>query len=158
AEGVAERMRLGMHRVTLQYGNVRISAGCAAGMSPSAPREVLVAADTALYSAKESGKDRVATRHVGAGPMLSTRLASQGRVLEVLVKRRVHSVYQPIVRLLDGTIVGFEALARPDGSGPSASVESLFAASQQLGLDRDIDWMCRRAAVHGAHNLPGGPA
>ncbi|TMB91606.1 MAG: EAL domain-containing protein [Chloroflexi bacterium] len=158
AKGVAERMRTGMHGVTLRSGMVRISAGCAAGFSQAVPRDVLIAADTALYQAKESGKDRVESRHVGSGPLLSTRLASQGRVLEALVKGQVHSVYQPIVRLEDGTVIGFEALARPDGSGPTASGENLFAASHQLGLDRDIDWICRRAAVHGAHNLPSGPA
>jgi EAL domain-containing protein (putative c-di-GMP-specific phosphodiesterase class I) len=49
-----------------------------------------------------------------------------------------------------------EALGRPAGAGPDAGVEELFNAADRLGLGRDLDWVCRRAALQGARELPPG--
>jgi EAL domain-containing protein (putative c-di-GMP-specific phosphodiesterase class I) len=68
----------------------------------------------------------------------------------------VESVYQPVVRLQTMSVVGYEALARPLGSPIDGSVEAIFAAAHRTGLARDLDWLCRRAAVHNAHGLPQG--
>jgi EAL domain-containing protein (putative c-di-GMP-specific phosphodiesterase class I)/DICT domain-containing protein len=71
-------------------------------------------------------------------------------LLAVLDQRLIHSLYQPVVALDDGGIVGFEALARgPDGS-PWASPASLFAGAAAAGRLPELDWMCRAAAIHGA--------
>jgi EAL domain-containing protein (putative c-di-GMP-specific phosphodiesterase class I) len=64
------------------------------------------------------------------------------------------AVYQPIVHLEEGRIIGYEALARPTGFGPTSSVEAIFAAARRLGRMRDLDWLCRRTAVDGARALP----
>ena len=152
----AERLRLGMHGVTLQRGQVRISVGVAGGDPGADPALVWAAADEGLYAAKSAGRDRselspgghVAGRTVGAGwgPLLEELLAGRG----------MRSVFQPVVELSGGATMGYEALGRPAGGDLNAGVEALFAAAERLGYGRDLDWLCRRAALREARSLPAG--
>ena len=69
---------------------------------------------------------------------------------EVLKNRLVTSVYQPIVDLESGRVVGYEALARgPAGTALEAPL-ALFEAARQEGLTSELEWACREAAVMGA--------
>ena len=62
-------------------------------------------------------------------------------------KAAVAAVFQPIVDLRDGCVVGYEALARPrDGSSP----EELFAAARAEGRLSEVDRACRAAALRDA--------
>ncbi len=55
--------------------------------------------------------------------------------------------FQPIFDLRDGSVVGYEALARPrDGSSP----EALFAAAREQGRLSEVDRACRAAALRAA--------
>jgi len=68
---------------------------------------------------------------------------------DVIDRRLVHSVYQPIVDLFAGGVVGYEALAR----GPEGRLESpgaLFSEARDAGRLGDLERVCRRAAVEGA--------
>jgi EAL domain-containing protein (putative c-di-GMP-specific phosphodiesterase class I)/DICT domain-containing protein len=62
----------------------------------------------------------------------------------------VRSVYQPIVDLRSGSVVGYEALARGREGGPFERPDLLFAAARECGLTRELDWACRAAAFEGA--------
>jgi len=66
----------------------------------------------------------------------------------------VAAVYQPIVDLRSGTMLGFEALARPRPQQADLGVDGLFATAERLGEGRNLDWLCRRAAVRDGHGLP----
>ena len=66
----------------------------------------------------------------------------------------IEPVYQPIVDLRDGHVVGYEALARGRGRNGLASPEALFAAARAQGRVAELDRACREAAVNGA--LAGG--
>jgi EAL domain-containing protein (putative c-di-GMP-specific phosphodiesterase class I) len=69
---------------------------------------------------------------------------------EVLLDRGVRAVYQPIVRLSDAQVVGYEALARgPEGSAFERP-DRLFAEARACDLVAELDWACRAAAVAGA--------
>ncbi|MHB8510367.1 MAG: EAL domain-containing protein, partial [Candidatus Dormibacteria bacterium] len=72
----------------------------------------------------------------------------------ILTDRAVSAVYQPIVRLRDRSVIAYEALARP--AQYEGGVEGMFAAALRLGLARDLDWLCRRAALAGIDQLPPG--
>jgi EAL domain-containing protein (putative c-di-GMP-specific phosphodiesterase class I) len=114
-------------------------------------------ADEALARAKGGGRDRVevaasSASHTGRSPARRVEKA----VREMVDAAAVEAVYQPVVRLRDGLVVGFEALARPAGAPADSSVEALFAAAHRTGLARELDWICRRAAVQTGHLLPAG--
>ncbi len=66
----------------------------------------------------------------------------------------IEPVYQPIVDLRDGHVVGYEALARGRGGNGLSSPEALFAAAREQGRVAELDRACREAAVEGA--LAGG--
>ena len=66
----------------------------------------------------------------------------------------IEPVYQPIVDLRDGSVVGYEALARGKGGNGLASPEALFAAARELGRVAELDRACREAALAGA--IDGG--
>jgi len=66
----------------------------------------------------------------------------------------IEPVFQPIVDLRDGSVVGYEALARGRGANGSASPDALFAAARAQGRVSELDRACREAALEGA--LAGG--
>jgi diguanylate cyclase (GGDEF)-like protein len=159
AAGVAERMRTAMHSVTVLQGRARISVGWAAAPSGADPSATWRAADEVLYRAKRSGRDRVeGTEAITSDAATAHPAATRDAVLltEVLDRGTIGAAYQPIVDLRNGTVVGYEALARPSGVGPLASVAGIFDAARRLGRIRDLDWLCRRAALREARGLPAG--
>jgi EAL domain-containing protein (putative c-di-GMP-specific phosphodiesterase class I) len=62
----------------------------------------------------------------------------------------IRSVYQPVVDLGTGEVVGYEALARGPQGTPWEAPRELFARARELGVVGDIDWACRAAAYRGA--------
>ena len=71
-------------------------------------------------------------------------------VSDVIDQRSVRSVYQPLMDLQTGEVVGYEALARgPIGSLVESPLE-LFAAAETIGRTVELDWVCRAAAYRGA--------
>jgi EAL domain-containing protein (putative c-di-GMP-specific phosphodiesterase class I) len=63
---------------------------------------------------------------------------------------RLRALYQPVVDLRTGDVVGFEALARgPEGSSMETP-GALFAAAAQRHAVSELDWACRIGAMRGA--------
>lgn len=85
------------------------------------------------------------------------RNAHEVALEEVLARRAVPMVYQPVVHLESGEVVGFEALARPPRVAQATSsivdLQDLAAATGRLG---ELDWICRTSALtdHGLNALP----
>ena len=122
--------------------------------------EAMVArADAALYEAKRSGRNRSVSaptdQTLEIGHAADTARWA-GTVREILSTGRdgtyngVVSVYQPVVRLDSRVVIGAEALARPVTQEPWLSVEGMFYTAQRIGMARELDWLCRRAALDGA--------
>ena len=152
---IAEQLRRALYGVAVPFGLARISVGVAAGDAGEPGWVVRDRADEALDRAKRRGRDRVELGAVDQAPQLRTpaRRIEQA-VRDLIAAGSVEAVYQPVVRLRDLAVVGYEALARPLGAPPDSSVEALFAAAHRTGLMRDLDWLCRRAAVQHSHGLP----
>ena len=72
--------------------------------------------------------------------------------------RDVSAVFQPIVNLHTGEIVGLEALARGPESSQFASPLALFAAARQTGCVAELDWVCRAAAFRAFYEGGVSPA
>jgi EAL domain-containing protein (putative c-di-GMP-specific phosphodiesterase class I) len=76
------------------------------------------------------------------------------RLQDILLRERVVTSYQPIKRLLEGTVYGFEALSRgPRGSGLE-SAEALFKAADENRLRVELDRLCRKRALLSSGRIP----
>jgi EAL domain-containing protein (putative c-di-GMP-specific phosphodiesterase class I) len=69
---------------------------------------------------------------------------------DVLSQGALRSVYQPLVRLEDGAVVGFEALTRGPAGHRLESPLELLAQARTEGLLGELDWACRASALRGA--------
>ncbi len=76
------------------------------------------------------------------------------RLLDIILRERVITAYQPILRLSDRTVLGFEALSRgPKGSGLEGA-DALFGAATEHHLLVELDRLCRRRALLSSGRVP----
>jgi EAL domain-containing protein (putative c-di-GMP-specific phosphodiesterase class I) len=73
----------------------------------------------------------------------------------MITQERVRSVFHPIVRLVDGVVIGHEALTRPLDGVPFDSVEDLFAFAETTELLMEFEMLCRSEAIRSAGHLGG---
>jgi EAL domain-containing protein (putative c-di-GMP-specific phosphodiesterase class I) len=71
----------------------------------------------------------------------------------LIAEGSVRSVYHPIVRLTDRSVIGHEALTRPVGGVPFDSVEDLFAFAESTELAMELEVLCRGAAIRTAGEI-----
>ena len=76
-----------------------------------------------------------------------SRPLSATSALDAALATGLRTVYQPIVTLEDGAVVGYEALTRGPAGSDLESPLALFAAAQQAGRVVELDRACRQAAV-----------
>jgi EAL domain-containing protein (putative c-di-GMP-specific phosphodiesterase class I) len=69
---------------------------------------------------------------------------------EILESRQVRALFQPVVDLAGGQVVGYEALARGPVGSPYESPLALFGAAERLDRTSELDWVCRAAAFSAA--------
>jgi diguanylate cyclase (GGDEF)-like protein len=76
------------------------------------------------------------------------------RVLDsLLMDDSIASAVQPIIRLHDGSVIGYEALARFPPRAQVRTPDELFASASSLNLQRRVDLACLRAALAEAPKL-----
>lgn len=148
---IVERLRMGIPE------DQTVSAGLVRWNGRDNPLELMRRVEEALGAAKLNGRDRVRIAESGT-PVATVGDATKWSnvVQQLLDQRSVLAAYQPIVALDDGGIVAYEALARPNRERIDISVERMFSSAQRMGLGRDLDWLCRRAALAGATWVPPG--
>jgi EAL domain-containing protein (putative c-di-GMP-specific phosphodiesterase class I) len=84
----------------------------------------------------------------------SDELAVLERLQDILLREKVQTAYQPILRLKERTVMGFEALSRgPRGSGLEGAV-ALFGAATEHNLLVELDRLCRRRALLSSGRVP----
>lgn len=76
---------------------------------------------------------------------------------EILTKRNLSALFQPVMDLSGGTFLGFEGLIRGPADGPMHSPACLFGAARQQGLTLEIEMLCRQVVLEAfaAQQLPG---
>jgi diguanylate cyclase (GGDEF)-like protein len=152
---VAERMRVAMHSLVLPSGPVRITVGWSAAPAGADPASVWQRADESLYKAKRAGGDQVTGSSYEGGEAADIAERSYSEIVtRTLDGGSLTTMFQPIVNLITGKVVGYEALARPEGFAAMDSVEAVFEAARAGGQIRDLDWVCRRHAIEEAKQLP----
>jgi diguanylate cyclase (GGDEF)-like protein len=115
---VAERTRLSF-QVPFSVRGVEVVASASIGVSiadgtdPALDAEALIRdADTAMYRAKEAGRDAVCVFDSSMRDSATERLALERDLRHAMEAQELYLLYQPVVRLPMGTIEGFEALLR----------------------------------------------
>ncbi len=115
---VGERTRLAFG-VPFIVGNDEIASTVSIGIAISDPSDhsrdaesLLRDADTAVYQAKEAGRDAVTVFDTSMRDRATQRLALEHDLRRALELGELHLHYQPVVKLPGGEIEGFEALLR----------------------------------------------
>jgi EAL domain-containing protein (putative c-di-GMP-specific phosphodiesterase class I) len=78
-----------------------------------------------------------------------------GRIIQ---SRSIKTLYQPIVRLSDDAVVGYEALSRGPAGTPYESPEFLFEISYSADLTYELDRLCQQSALKVAAGSLDGAA
>lgn len=110
--------------------------------------ELMRDATTAMHQASAKGHDRWEFLDAELAHESGHRLAVQTALRHALAEDRIGPWYQPIVNLSDGSVAGYEALARwqqPDGT--VLEPEQFLAAAECSHLITTIDRIVLRAAL-----------
>lgn len=75
---------------------------------------------------------------------------------EIMESRLIRSLYQPIVRLQDGAVIGYEALSRGPRNTPFESPLVLLSEAENHHCLWDLEILLRKCAIEGAANLEPG--
>jgi diguanylate cyclase (GGDEF)-like protein len=124
-------------------------------------RQLLDQADAALSWAKRHGRTSVETfdparhrRAQSASPSVLDQ-PSVG-VAEVILRRLLRPVYQPIVDMRNGRIVGSEGLIRPTAESGFSNPGELFDAAEAAGRTVELDLACLEIVASGAASSMSG--
>jgi diguanylate cyclase (GGDEF)-like protein len=111
------------------------------------PEELLRDADVALYRAKAEGRHRYVLFDEGLHREALRLLELEGDLRRALARTQFEPWFQPIIRLADDTVVGYEALLRwrHPLRGLLAPGDFL-AVAEDNGLVESIDWQIFEAA------------
>jgi EAL domain-containing protein (putative c-di-GMP-specific phosphodiesterase class I) len=65
---------------------------------------------------------------------------------QVIDRRAVTTVFQPLVDITAGGVLGYEALSRGPAGTPWETPIAMFAAAREAGREVELDWVCRAQA------------
>ncbi len=104
--------------------------------------------------------ERVIERAVEEARLQAAHLRRAEELLEleqlqdILLRERIVTAWQPIFKMQEGTVMGFEALSRgPKGSGLD-SAKALFDAAEANNLRVELDRLCRKRAFLSSGRIP----
>lgn len=113
-------------------------------------------ADAALYWCKRHGRASIdvfdPVRDRAANQEASNELSAS--IARVVTDRMIRPVYQPIVDLATGLVIGFEGLSRPTPGSGFADPGSMFNAAEAVGRTVELDLACLHAVIAGARQMP----
>jgi len=106
---------------------------------PHRNEEVLKDAELAMYHAKRIGGDRIEVFKPAMRARKTDRLTLESELRRALEREEITILYQPIVRLEDRSVAGFEALARWDHPKMGRMSPSEFiSVAEEIGLIVDL--------------------
>jgi diguanylate cyclase (GGDEF)-like protein len=115
AEDIAARLLESLQTPFLISGNVtriQASIGIAHSGEERNASDLMREADMAMYRAKGMGKNRIVVFEPSLRSETLYRLEMEDELRQALAKGHLQLAYQPLVDLVSGKVLGFEALAR----------------------------------------------
>ena len=156
----AERALVAVERLLVKANKNRAATSFTAGIAVAPPEvqdnpaALWEQADAALYEGKRTGGSHVVVFDDVAGKLSFVTPKKVHAVRSLLAEPRLETAFQPIWKLQDDEVLGFEALARPsleyDFDGPTEA----FAIAEKIGRAHELDAICRAAALARANELP----
>lgn len=160
SEMVAERlMRLIGEPVTVGRQNIypTASVGIAVADDIAGVDDLLRRADTAMYRAKAQGRARAESFGEELREAVTTRMATESGLRHALRNNELIVHYQPEVSLIDGSLLGAEALVRwihPDKGLLAAA--AFIEVAEETGVVTEIGDFVLAEACREAATWPGG--
>ena len=155
ARAASERARVAISEVQIGGRQLACSAGLACHPEDAADAPgLLIAADAALYAAKDTGRGR--TCRYRASLALRPSPGEEREEIEALLRdadTRLTVVFQPVLELATGRVSGYEALARIQ-SEPQRGPDEWFNQAHRTGLGAELE----AAALRTALAVPDRPA
>jgi diguanylate cyclase (GGDEF)-like protein len=152
---LADRVLESFHEpLSLRQGDVFVSASI--GVSSYHPSitstadDLLRHADTAMYRAKDAGRNCVAVFDESMLERVTQRLAIETALYRALERRELRLVHQPIVDIDMGDVVGFEALMRwQREDGTMVSPAEFIPIAEETGTIVPLgSWALLEALTH----------
>lgn len=146
-----------------EIGRPTISVGIAmfGGQGVAGAEAVLVAADQALYKAKDEGRNRIALFHADdEGGVARRAQTTSARIRDALTQNRLRLATQPIRSLASGGIERYELLLRMTGeNGELLPAASFIEVAERSGMVQELDrWVVARALeLIGERERAGAP-
>jgi diguanylate cyclase (GGDEF)-like protein len=141
--GFAETIRKTV-RAPIAFNDREIFLTASIGLALSDPQtplteEIIKDAELAMYHSKRIGGDRIDVYKPAMRARKTDRLTLESELRRAIEREEIGILYQPIVRLEDRSIAGFEALARWDHPKLGRMSPSEFIAiAEETGLIVDL--------------------
>jgi EAL domain-containing protein (putative c-di-GMP-specific phosphodiesterase class I) len=152
ARAIAEWLRTAVLELDLHAAGRRLHTTLSIGLAPLgeglSAKESLIAADLAMYEAKNYGRNRIATSRQAVAEQATKQLGWLERLHGALAEDRFELHAQPITELRSGEVSHFELLVRmrePDGK--LLAPDAFILTAERLGVIAEIDRWVVRAAV-----------
>ncbi|GLY28257.1 EAL domain-containing protein [Kineosporia sp. NBRC 101731] len=145
------------HPVSRDLPTTRIHGVGSYAAIPIGSRALLVCAS----GVSTPGLDERATQFLGllaevmSEQLRRAQIGESGLIHEALDGSRFRMVYQPIVDLMNGGVVGYEALARFDDPGFPTPAHA-FEAAMRAGVGVQLELLTMRSALRQLPAVPGG--
>ncbi len=163
AMAVAERL-LAVFRepLALSQGDVFVTASIGvapiSATSSTSPEDLVRHADTAMYRAKDAGRNCIAVYDESMHARVAHRLAVETALYRALDRRELRLFHQPILDLQSGDVVGFEALMRwQQSDGTMVSPAEFIPIAEDTGTIVPIgSWALLEALTQLRHWIDDG--
>ena len=161
AAGTAAAALLDAVRRPYEVEGRRLHLSASIGIATAPQVEVahlLRAADAAVYDAKARGRAQVRTYVGELSRQAEQRLSLSGELRDALEADALHLVYQPVMDIASGAVLGVEALLRWDSETRGMVPPAAFVAvAEKTGLARELDeWVLQRSCREFAAMLARG--